>query len=253
MIKAQIFKRTVLFLFIIALFFGCKPKEKPSVIESLFSGTVVTTDGEPLPGVKVWIGEYETETAKSGSFKISVPSDRRYVLNIYKKGYGLVSKVSFTPVQDNKYVLTRATVQSFDATGPILLTDNQNDCFRIQFTNSPQITLNEDQIPVYNTNGELIGFGMSDELKNAFEYERNRTTCNTGVQVSIPAGALVDQNGNDATGEVSVAVSTIDLFSPDGMPGDFTVENERNVAMESFGAGSVEIFSGGNIYQLKAG
>lgn len=79
--------------------------------------------------------------------------------------------------------------------------------------------------------------------------------CPPGLRVQIPANALQDEAGNPPPGLVEVAVGTYDILAPDGMPGDYTVAGAPGdqLGMESFGAGSVQITDGTNVYNLKPG
>jgi hypothetical protein len=51
---------------------------------------------------------------------------------------------------------------------------------------------------------------------------------------------------------LDVSVSTVDLYAPDSMPGDYTVRTKkRTMWMQSYGAGTVNIQSGEKTFQLK--
>jgi hypothetical protein len=80
--------------------------------------------------------------------------------------------------------------------------------------------------------------------------------CQNGIKVEIPANALESTTTKKPpTGPVQVAVSTVDLNAPGHMPGDFTavLPGDKLGSMESFGAGSIEVWSGTERYNLKDG
>jgi hypothetical protein len=66
---------------------------------------------------------------------------------------------------------------------------------------------------------------------------------------------LVDADGHAPAGMVDVQLSTVDLDSPGQMPGNYTVllPDGRVRAMQSYGAGIVEIYSGNTQYNLRPG
>lgn len=80
--------------------------------------------------------------------------------------------------------------------------------------------------------------------------------CNQGIQVEIPANALENPTTKQApVGNVEIALSTINLNVGNQMPGDYSATDTGGNAksMESYGAGSVEIRSGNQRFNLKPG
>jgi hypothetical protein len=78
--------------------------------------------------------------------------------------------------------------------------------------------------------------------------------CLNGVKVEIPANSLENATTKQPpSGPVQVAVSMVDLNGPGQMPGDFTASDSSGklTAMESYGAGSVEVSSGSERLNLK--
>src|SRR5204862_8257781 len=83
-----------------------------------------------------------------------------------------------------------------------------------------------------------------------------RVRCTPGIKVEIPANALIDPSTKRApAGKVQVALSTVALTASNQMPGDYSAldSSGKVVAMESFGAGSIEIGSGHARYNLRPG
>ena len=232
------------------IFGGCTQKKEP-VTKITFSGIVKSMNGDAISGAIIAIAEDSIRTEKDGRFTIIVDPSNRYVLNITKAEFGLISKVYHNGITNKEYLMTPATVAMVSASEKINVTDTRNQCYEANYEPVPSNSWKDEQVPVYNSTGELTGFGMPEILKKAVDKVRSANSCNTGFTIAIPPNALVDQDGNDATGEVSVAATSIDLFSPDGMPGDYSA-SERN-SMISYGAGSVEIYSEGKTYQLKDG
>jgi hypothetical protein len=80
--------------------------------------------------------------------------------------------------------------------------------------------------------------------------------CRNGIELEIPANALENVTTRQApSGNVDVSLSTVDLTNGSSMPGDYSATDQNGNArsMESFGAGSVEIRSGNQRFNLKAG
>jgi hypothetical protein len=80
--------------------------------------------------------------------------------------------------------------------------------------------------------------------------------CLNGIKVEIPANALeTATTKKPPSGPVQVAVSAVDLNNPSHMPGDYTaiLPGDKLGSMESYGAGSIEIWSGSERYNLKSG
>ncbi|HVO92679.1 MAG TPA: carboxypeptidase-like regulatory domain-containing protein [Terriglobales bacterium] len=87
-------------------------------------------------------------------------------------------------------------------------------------------------------------------------YVSQALPCRNGIKVEIPPNSLENPaTKKPPSGPVQVAVSMVDLNGPDQMPGDYTAidSSGQRTAMESYGAGSVEISSGAERFNLKAG
>ena len=76
--------------------------------------------------------------------------------------------------------------------------------------------------------------------------------CGPGVTVEIPANSILDASGNLAVAPLDVTISTVDLLSPQQMPGDDSVVPMGGGGgnIESFGAGSLDLPTG---FKLKPG
>jgi hypothetical protein len=80
--------------------------------------------------------------------------------------------------------------------------------------------------------------------------------CTPGIEVEIPANALENPTTKAVpAGNVEIALSTINLTVGNQMPGDYSATDTGGNAksMESYGAGSVEIRSGNQRFNLKPG
>lgn len=76
--------------------------------------------------------------------------------------------------------------------------------------------------------------------------------CGPGVTVQIPANSILDPNGQPATAPLKVTIATVDLLSPQQMPGDDSVVPSAGggAYLKSFGAGSVDLPAG---FKLRPG
>ena len=85
-------------------------------MNSTRGGVVAATDAPAVEGAEIEINGKTAATAADGRFALFVPESRRYVLNIRKRGYGLVSRIYDNGVSDPAEVKRRSRVPS--NTGP---------------------------------------------------------------------------------------------------------------------------------------
>jgi cytochrome c5 len=200
--------------------------------------------------------------------------------------YGTGSFVYKAPILGGRWVLRAAQVASVDPTQPFTLQHERKvtDCVgtgssRIDWQPFLQPGLFQWQDGRGNTRA-LPDLGVSDpeavqnvmrllsRLNSALAAPFSEVTgvasqpvlddilrCGPGIKVEIPANALEDSSKNPPAGNVQVALSSVSLAAPDQMPGDYSVLDAggKIIAMESFGAGSVEIGAGSSRYNLKPG
>jgi hypothetical protein len=225
-----------------------------------FSGTVFSTAGSVVPGAEVMINGQGTTTDPNGFFQTHVPVGNRFVLNIRKPGFALLSQIYDRGITGGRWTLTRATVISADPTQTISASDDRSsrDCpgpgsARLDWKTFEKIRAPQWQDGkghVISPPGKLEVPLPGSDLQRRLLHE----PCGPGIRVTIPANSLQDENGNPPSGNVNVALATIDLVSPDQMPGDYTVQEPSSTAvMQSYGAGTVEISGGGRKYNLKPG
>ncbi len=96
-----------------------------------------------------------------------------------------------------------------------------------------------------NAEGKVSGFGMPADIKEAYDYHSLEARCSNGIQVRIQPNSLTTSN------PVTVAMAEVNLFSPDGMPGDNSADFGNGPAfMESLGAFSLDIYDNEKDYNL---
>jgi cytochrome c5 len=235
-----------------------------------FSGKVDATDAAAVPGARVEVNGQVASTNPDGSFSIFVRDADRFVLNIHKPGYALVSRIYDDAVTGGRWTMTRASVMTVDPNKQLTLVDRRDgrNCpgpraSYLDWRSFPQLAQPQWQdgkgnviappkeglrvLPAYFLNLPNPG--------NIYQTPNNQKQCGPGLQVEIPADALRDSRGRRATGNVEIALSTVDLLSPEQMPGDYTVRlpGGATKVMQSYGAGTVEITSGGQRFNLKPG
>ena len=239
-----------------------------------FSGIVRENSGAAVGGARIEIGSASATTDASGLFHVLVPEAQRYVFNIRKEGYGFYSKIYDRGITGGAWNLTRATVATVNPSQTIQVVNRRasSDCpgprsARLDWKRYPAAARPQWQDGKGNVmfpgpskeTSPLRQVGIDTRRVNTRErmpsFGVKRGGCGLGIAVSIPANSLVDENGQPPAGTVRVSVSTIDLLSPEQMPGDYTVDvgNSDTRVMESFGAGSIEITAGGKRYNLKSG
>jgi hypothetical protein len=217
-----------------------------------FSGTVISNFGKPVAGAIVEVNGKERKTDAKGVFSVPARIAGSYIVTIRKDGYGLFSQTFQTGVESKTWVLTEATIKRLDPTQVMRVHDelSQKGCYG---TLSSRVD-SERQMPVYG--------GITKAAQLVLDIISNRTECSPGITVDIPANSLVDEHDRPPTGSVDISVATLDLFAPDGMPGNYgvTLPGEtgqgpprRAGYMESRGAGFITVTSEGKPFQLKEG
>lgn len=227
----------------------------------LFSGTVVSNAGKPVDAAEVQLGGKVVKTDRRGFFKIAAApaKDDRYVLNIRKSGFGLVSRVYDRGIRFGKWTMTQGTRRLVDPGLPIRIRDSaaavRSNCQgrlsgRIDWSRYP-----EQRIPrIFDGAGHPVPGGLPSELGEALRLLDGGPDCGPGIGVSIPPNSLVTASGRKPSGMVEVTVSTVDLYAPDSMPGDLSVRaGGRAAFMQSYGAGTVSITAGGKPVELAKG
>lgn len=221
----------------------------------VFSGRALSTAGGPVAGAAVTVNGQPAATDATGFFRLHVPVAKRYVLNLAKPGFSLVSRVFDHGVIGGIYRLRPATVVTVDPTQDIDVQDRRSprDCPGPASLRFDAKTFPGGVRPVFQDGkGNVVAPGK-EPVPSLGRY-RPQEGCGPGVRVRIPASSLVDGSGNAPAGPVQVALSTVDLMSPDQMPGDYTVAVASGTrVMESYGAATVQVSSGGTSLNLKAG
>ena len=224
-----------------------------------FSGKVDATDASAVAGAQVEINGQIAATGPEGFFQIRVIDANRFVLNIRKAGYGLVSQIYDKNITGGRWTMARASASSQDPTQTIVVEDRRDErncrgplSSRLNWRGFPQLAQPQWQD---GSNNIVLPFGRLDVPLPSVDQVQSNKVCGPGITVRIPANALVDQNGQPPAGNVNVQLFTIDLDTPYQMPGDFTVRTAGGDirAMESYGAGSIEITAGTRRYNLKSG
>jgi cytochrome c5 len=259
-----------------------------------FNGTVVETSGAAVPGALVAVNGRLTNTNAQGRFSLQVPVRDTYVMTIRKPGvevpnqpaYGTVSFVYTGSITGGRWVLRRAAVFSVDPTQPITLEHKRDErhcvgpyASKIDWTPylTPGVFEWQDGRGNVRSLGEAgqedpkaiqtivrllsrINFGLARKFSEITKVQAGiddrRVPCRNGIKVEIPPNALEDPTTRQApTGNVQVALSTVDLTASDQMPGDYSAvdPNGKFLSMETFDAGGVEIGAGPSRFNLKPG
>jgi hypothetical protein len=223
-----------------------------------FSGQVDGTDSPAIVDAEVEVNGKQTTTNGRGLFSLKVPDAKRFVLNIRKPGYGLVSRIYDDSVNGGQWTMTRATTQRFDPKGKISVTDRRDkrNCpgpegdrldWRRYANLQPQWQDGKGNVitaPKYSPHDVILP-----------KPRQSGYDCGPGASVEIPPNALQDERGRAATAPVDISIATIDLRSPEQMPGDYTVRRPDGTTrvMESYGAVSIDLRSGTSRLNLKSG
>jgi hypothetical protein len=227
-----------------------------------FSGRVTGTDAPALANATVDVNGVTATTDANGHFRLFAPDKRRFVMNLRKPGYGFASVIYYDSVIGGTWQLVRASVETVDPTRDIEVTNRRTrgDC-----PGAPSDRLN------WANNAKLVEPHFQDGRGNFVTAPKEiaklpglparegrkpqRDDCGPGVMVKIPARSLVDANGQAPAGPVTVQLSTVDLQTPNQMPGNYSVLQAGGAirVMQSYGAGIVELYAGSTKYNLKPG
>jgi hypothetical protein len=228
---------------------------------TIFSGTIQCTDGTTGAGARVEVNGQLTIAGAEGVFYLGVNPANRYVFNIRKPGYALLSQIYDSSVVAGHWTLTRAFSTTVDPTQPIQLTESRDErncpgplSLRLDWKNYRRLIQPQWQD---GSNNVVQPFGKLEVPLPGEEAEANQQFrfCGPGLRLEIPPNSLVDQGGAAPVGNVTVQLSTVDLNSPMQMPGDYTVAlpGGDTRVMQSYGAGTVEITSGNRRFNLRPG
>ena len=224
-----------------------------------FSGLVDATNAPVVVGAQVEVNGQLAVTDASGFFQLRVGNADRFVMNIRHPQYMLVSNIYDGEVSGGRWTMTRATViTNVDPTRDIRVVSqrDESDCpgpaaDRLNWRGFPHLAEPQWQDGLSNVVAPF------DRLRVPLPGLQpiRKGECGEGIRVQIPPNSLVDQNGQPPVGNVDIALSTIDLLSPEQMPGDYTAltpDGETRV-MQSWGAGYIEITDGFKHYNLAPG
>lgn len=225
----------------------------------LFEGRVVNYKNEGIEGATVEINGQTGQSGKDGRFALKIKRTKGestvYQVNVRSNGYSTYSQ-RHSPSSELNLTLYEATVTSVDPTQEITVTDTNSRnrpgpaAARADWKSNPRTA-----VPLVVRDGKIIDLGFPPQMEQAFNYLITRKP-GLGISVTIPANSLVNASTQAApTANVNVAISTIDLFSPRAMPGDFGVgqEGRERGYLISYGAGFIDVFDNQGHYQLKKG
>jgi hypothetical protein len=227
-----------------------------------FSGRVTGTDAPAVPNATVEVNGHTTTTDPNGYFRLFVPDKQRFVMNIRKAGYGLSSSIYYDAVIGGTWQLLRASVQTVDPTRDVEVVNQRGprDCpgppsERLDWVSHPVLA----QPHFQDGRGDFVsapkGIAYLPGLPSPRDQRKEPRECGPGVIVRIPANSLADEHGQPPPGLVTVQLSTVDLQSPNQMPGNYTVSQGPGAVgvMQSWGAATIAIYSGNTQYNLKSG
>jgi tyrosinase len=92
-----------------------------------FSGRVTDQQRQPVARARVEINGRETLSKGDGTFQLSVPAGRLYVLNFSHPDFADFSYISRTPLAGQTWRLVRAQIETVDAKNSITLEDRRSE------------------------------------------------------------------------------------------------------------------------------
>ncbi len=230
---------------------------RPVAGEATFSGTLRDAAGQPVAGALIQVGDHTTTTDAQGQFVIKGAWIRseRWVLEVRHPGFAPISKVFGQGAEGLNLTTVKTTTQSFDAASAIVARDIRSNCIGSVTAAADWSTHPVARFPrAFDAAGNRLTGKLPAAAQQVLAFLSGAQPCSSGFQVAVPANSLVNAAGQAVQGQVQLGLSTVDLYSPDGMPGDYTVAGEEGPAyMESFGAGTLVARAGDQVLQLKKG
>jgi hypothetical protein len=244
-----------------------------------FTGVVVNPFGAPVPGAAIDIvGNPVVLTDGKGRFQTNVRQADRYVLNIRKQGFALNSRVYDRSITGGRWILRPAQVVTVNPTvdTPISHQRGERDCpgpDAVRAGRGPAgDSLNVPQWqdgkgnaidpPSWYRGPRPIQLTKQPSRTTQPRPERGEPVilpsdlklpgCGPGISVVLKANTILDRDGKPAVVPFQASISTIDVLSPQQMPGDDTVVpmGGTGAFLQSFGAGSLDLPEG---FRLRPG
>lgn len=240
-----------------------------------FSGIVVTPSGQPVPSASIEIVDNPVvQSGPDGRFHTFVKESDRYVVNVRKHGFALNSQVFDRAITGGRWILRPAEVVTIDPRTDVSITHkrSERDCPGPDSNHAhlgvagktllfPQWQDGKGNVvdPPLQRDGRVERVNLnaaSNQATGGKEQPKgpgiNLPPCGPGISVEIPANSILDPSGNVASSPIQVAISTIDVSSPQQMPGDDSVVplGGGGAFLQSFGAGALDLPAG---YKLKPG
>jgi hypothetical protein len=222
--------------------------------ELTFSGRAIDeTTLQPVAGAQVEVGGVTGVTNAQGWFRVRVApmaAPERYVLNIRHPQYGLISRVLDKESTGNTYELIRAQ-NTFHPPGAInvLDTGSSGPC-----GGDGKQTAGAVATPfraIAKRGDRVVGGG----LKTAATTREPEPCRHRGARILVPAGALVDANGNVPPGGVQSSIATLNPARRT-LPGDYRAVDAGSSETELLSYGAVHANfrdAGGNKLNLRPG
>lgn len=235
-----------------------------------FTGIVIDPDGTPVKEAEIEIvGNPVIKTDANGRFQTNVEESDRYVCNVRKEDYALNSQVYDRGVTGGRWILRRGEGITIDPKREVTISHQRgkDDCPGPDSAraglgvagNSLKIPQWQDgkgnviDPPSWNRPSATVLTSKEKDLFVPRAQDQRQPivmprdlklpACGPGVSVRIPANSILDAEGNPAEAPLKVTIATVDLVSPQQMPGDGSVVPSGGSGgnLESFGAGSLDL------------
>lgn len=157
----------------------------PTRSEIIYSGQVVSSKSSPIRAAHVDVNGETTLTDSEGFFKLPIKKANapRFVLNIRKLGFSLVSRIYDQGIRDGKWTMAEATTKTVDPTRSIVVRDvlSQTNCTGsltsgINWNNYPQ----QRRPRIIDTFGQLGSGTIPNEITQALNIIFGGTDCSPG-------------------------------------------------------------------------
>lgn len=231
-----------------------------------FSGRVIDeVSRQPVSGAEVSVGSVQVRSDANGWFRLEAKarSDNDYVLNIRHTNFALMSRIYEQGQDDVTYDLIRTEVSTLPAGAPLRFSDTGSSGPCGTFKGERAVAVKGLAPARFIGIDSLSGNpGEAKALRDRFlakyreQSARAQRPCKPrGVEISMPDGALVGNDGRRAVGPITSSLATLNPTRR-ALPGNYRAMTASGDSTEllSFGAVYAEFRdSAGRLLNLAPG
>lgn len=223
----------------------------------LFQGTLVgRVDGSAVGSAAITLNGVTATSDATGQFQVEVPNASRFVLNISKPGFALVSRVYYGQATGMQIPLdtTQSVTVNGRTGGPVQGQGGDCECVcEDHRDHDHDHDRDHDRDDHHDWDRDRVDHRWRHDHDRDHGKKCKPTTGQ--LAMTLEANSLVDGQGNPFTGTAKVELFQYDTTLPNPIPGDQgAISNGKAVRLATFGAFYIQPRdSAGNPLQMAAG